>query len=325
MSDFKEARESKGLTMVEVTDILRIGQNYIEAIEDERYEALPERVYAVGFIKSYAEFLGLDVHEAIAEYNREVGEESHCKEKEQTSISFRKKRKFDFFKNYRKRFQSLKISNISVCNIAYAAIILTLVAVIVDVWRAEVVEDFIDKERVFNMKLVTYPDPILSQTCTDVVIGDPLVKDALQKMSEKLYEWDGAGLAAPQVGIAKKMVVIDVRDEEGNPSTVYKMVNPKIVWKSDEMAEAYEGCLSLPFLREIVKRHESVSVEYLDENFVPQKISKATGVLSRCIQHELDHLQGKLYIDRLSRLKRSRALEEYKKLQQQAAEENAEK
>ncbi len=172
------------------------------------------------------------------------------------------------------------------------------------------------------MELVTYPNPILSKKCEDVAIGDTSVKDILNQMAEKLYEWNGAGLAAPQVGITKKLVVIDIRDE---PPTLYKMINPKITWKSKELVESNEGCLSIPFVRENVIRHESVTVEYLDENFQPQKITEATGFLACCLQHELDHLQGKLYIDRLSRLKRSRAIQKSQKLQQQAAEENASK
>ncbi|MDR2157694.1 MAG: peptide deformylase [Holosporaceae bacterium] len=161
------------------------------------------------------------------------------------------------------------------------------------------------------MKLLTYPNPILSQKCSDVEEGDPEACSILEEMSKKLYEWEGAGLAAPQIGILKKIVVIDVREE---PQRLYKLINPKIVQKSEEMVESREGCLSLPLLREVVLRSQSVTVEYLDEKFIKRTI-QATGFLSFCLQHELDHLDGVLYIDRLSRLKKSSAIRKFKKLQ----------
>ena len=147
-----------------------------------------------------------------------------------------------------------------------------------------------------DMQLKIYPDPVLSQRCEAVSPFDSDVRDILNQMSDRLYEWDGAGLAAPQVGILKRMVVIDVRDE---PGVLYKMVNPHITWRSEEMSETGEGCLSLPNVGAIVKRHARVVVEYLDENFKQHKL-EADGLLARCIQHELDHLDGKMYIDRLS-------------------------
>ena len=167
------------------------------------------------------------------------------------------------------------------------------------------------------MELKIYPNPILAQKCADVEIGDISVLPILEEMSKKLYEWEGAGLAAPQVGVLKKLVVIDIRSE---PATLYKMINPKIVWKSEELIESREGCLSLPKLRETVVRHEKVCVEYLDKNFEKQVI-EGEGFLSCCLQHEIDHLSGKLYIDHLSRLKKSRFLSKFKKLQKEMKEE----
>jgi peptide deformylase len=163
------------------------------------------------------------------------------------------------------------------------------------------------------MELFKYPDPVLSKKCADVEIGDPEVLKILDEMSEKLYEWNGAGLAAPQVGVLKKIVVVDIRDD---PPRLYKTVNPKIIWRSEELVESNEGCLSLPLLRETVVRHESIIVEYLDENFEKQEV-RADGFLSCCFQHELDHLDGLLYIDRLSKLKRSRAIKKFDKLQEE--------
>lgn len=160
------------------------------------------------------------------------------------------------------------------------------------------------------MELKIYPDPILSQKCLDIFPGDTEALDILEEMSKKLYEWNGAGLAAPQVGILKKIVVIDIRDD---PPTLYKMINPKIIWRSDELVDSKEGCLSLPKLRETVVRHERVKVEYFDENF-EKKTLEGNDFLSFCLQHELDHLEGRLYIDRLSRLKKNRAIAKFKKL-----------
>lgn len=167
------------------------------------------------------------------------------------------------------------------------------------------------------MELKIFPDPVLAKKCEDVEIGDTSVLSILDEMSKKLYEWEGAGLAAPQIGVLKKLVVIDIRDE---PATLYKMINPKIVWKSEDLVESKEGCLSLPGLRETVVRHEKVRVEYFDENFKKETI-EGEGFLACCLQHEIDHLSGKLYIDHLSRLKKSRFVSKFRKLQREKAEE----
>lgn len=167
------------------------------------------------------------------------------------------------------------------------------------------------------MELKIYPDPVLAKECADVEMGDAGVLPILEEMSKKLYEWNGAGLAAPQVGVLKKLVVIDIREE---PATLYKMINPKIVWASEEMIDSKEGCLSLPGLRDTVIRHEKVRVEYFDENFEKQTI-EGEEFLACCLQHEIDHLSGKLYIDHLSRLKKSRFLSKFRKLQKEAKEE----
>ncbi|GHU20592.1 peptide deformylase 2 [Alphaproteobacteria bacterium] len=171
------------------------------------------------------------------------------------------------------------------------------------------------------MELVIYPNAVLSKKCKEVEIGDMETVALFEGMFTILYEFDGAGLVAPQIGISKKIVAIDLRNERD----IYKMINPKIVWKSDELMESTEGCLSIPMLRDTVIRHAKVSVEYLDENFQKCFINEAEGYLAVCLQHELDHLDGKVYIDRLSRLKRSKAIKRYKKLLehgQLASEEN---
>jgi peptide deformylase len=150
-----------------------------------------------------------------------------------------------------------------------------------------------------------------------VEADDPTIKDLVVQMLEKLYELNGAGLAAPQVGISKRVVVVDIRQE---PKTVYVMVNPRILRTSDEMVESDEGCLSLPLLRATIMRYSYITVEYLDENFERHEV-EADGFLSCCLQHELDHLDGIVYIDHLSRWKRSKAIREFKRLQKEAKED----
>ncbi len=166
------------------------------------------------------------------------------------------------------------------------------------------------------MNLRVFPDPILAKKCEDVEIGDTSVISILDEMLDKLHELVGAGLAAPQVGILKKLVVIDIPDY----SDVYKMINPKIIWRSEEMTESKEGCLSLPGMRDTVWRHERVKVEYYDTDFNKQ-IVEGEEFLAYCFQHELDHLEGTLYIDHLSRLKRNRFISKYKKLMESENEQ----
>lgn len=171
-----------------------------------------------------------------------------------------------------------------------------------------------------KMEVLKYGNPILKKKCKPVEVGDKEAVKLLEQMLQKMYESEGVGLAAPQVGVSKRMLVIDVRQE---PAKVYKIINPKIVWQSEETVEFQEGCLSLPGVFEKVKRPASVSVEYLDETFKPCFIEKVTGVLAVCLQHEIDHLDGKLYIDRLSRFKKARVISRYKKLHEQNPTENS--
>ncbi len=211
------------------------------------------------------------------------------------------------------------------CNLLSAALLCCYVVgtcSATDVKRVELLANSDVKEKIKkenSMELRIYPDPVLLNKCAEVEIGDPTVKEILNEMADKLYKWNGVGLAAPQVGILKKIVVIDVRDE---PPTLYKMINPKIVWYSaDSLVESKEGCLSLPGLSETVLRYEKVKVEYLDENFNKCEL-EAEGLLSFCLQHELDHLEGKLYIDHLSQSKRDSFLDKFIKLQASKPEEN---
>jgi peptide deformylase len=168
-----------------------------------------------------------------------------------------------------------------------------------------------------KMEVKIYPDPILSKECAEVAVGDMDAVNILEKMFPLLYKYEAGGFAAPQFGILKRLVVIDTRERSEHSATKLKMINPRVIWRSENMVESLEGCISIPVLRETVIRHESVSVEYLNERFEKCIIEKATEYLAMCLQHEIDHLDGKLYIDKLSRLKRARAVRKFQKSQEE--------
>lgn len=160
-------------------------------------------------------------------------------------------------------------------------------------------------------KIVMYPSKILSKKCSKVKIGDTNVLKVLDEMYDAMYISNGVGLAGPQYGISKRIVVVDIRDE---PQKVYKMINPEITWRSEELVHSDEGCLSLPGVHGIVVRNFSVSVTYYDENYNLRKVENAEPPLSVCFQHEIDHLDGILYIDRMDEEERVNVLREYQKL-----------
>ncbi len=155
-----------------------------------------------------------------------------------------------------------------------------------------------------KLELKIYPDPILSKKCAEVKIGDMDAVDLLEQMLVQMHTSEkGTGLSAPQIGILKRVVVLDIPEnpmDSQSTSTVYKMINPTIVWKSEEFISSPEGCFSVPGIGAIIMRHASVTVEYLDESFKKCRIEKAAGLLAACIQHEIDHLDGVLYINRLN-------------------------
>ena len=136
----------------------------------------------------------------------------------------------------------------------------------------------------------TIGDPILTKAAKPVREMTPRVKELISDMFDTLHEASGVGLAGPQVGVLKQIVVIEV--EEEHP---YVLINPKITKEEGEQT-GYEGCLSVPGKSGVVKRPEHVIAEALDENMKPYTID-AEGLLARCICHELDHLKGELYVD----------------------------
>jgi peptide deformylase len=139
---------------------------------------------------------------------------------------------------------------------------------------------------------------------------DRLIED----MFETMYDAQGIGLAAPQIGISKRLIVVDVNEEGSEP---FAMLNPRIVESGSRTEKGDEGCLSIPGISAPVERPESVVVEGLDRQGKPVRM-EASGMLARCLQHEIDHLDGVLFIDRIGPLKRNMLLKKYRK--QQAAE-----
>ena len=165
------------------------------------------------------------------------------------------------------------------------------------------------------LKLHTYPDPILAEKCDKVEKVTDETRRILDDMLETMYADKGVGLAAPQVGIKKRIIVIDDKvgeDGQPGPHPLY-FINPEIIEKSAETIFFNEGCLSVPGQCAEVERHARIKVKYLDYNG-KEKILEAEDYLAVIIQHETDHLDGILYIDHLSRLKRNIII---KKLQKQ--------
>lgn len=169
------------------------------------------------------------------------------------------------------------------------------------------------------LKLYEYPDAVLKQKSQRVEKVDAEVQKILDDMLETMYASAGVGLAAPQVGLLKRIVVIDVEQEEDGDD--YKagrplfLINPEIVWRSEDKVCGEEGCLSVPKQRAEVERYAKVRVKYTDYNGQEQEI-EGDGLLAVCLQHEIDHLDGILYIDRISSLKRQMLLKKLNKLRE---------
>jgi len=162
------------------------------------------------------------------------------------------------------------------------------------------------------LEILTYPDNFLRQPTWDVETIDDEVHEIIQNMAETMYQAPGVGLAAIQAGIDKSIIVYD--PEADVDKREYKvLINPKIVSSEGETVSENEGCLSVPDFRSDVKRAETVMVEGLDRNGKAVRIN-ANGLLSVILQHEIDHLNGILFIDRISPLKR----ELYKKKRKKA-------
>ena len=154
-------------------------------------------------------------------------------------------------------------------------------------------------------KIITEPNKILRQKSIAVEKVDKNIQRLMDDMLETLYAAPGIGLAAIQVGVAKRVIVIDTsRGREKEPKNPMYFVNPEIFWKSEEKNIYEEGCLSVPNQFAEIDRPKQCHLKYLDYNGNPKEI-KAEGLLASCIQHEIDHLEGILFIDYLSKLKKS--------------------
>ena len=167
------------------------------------------------------------------------------------------------------------------------------------------------------LDILVEPDPRLHQVANPVETVDAGILKTLDDMVETMYASQGIGLAATQVGILKRMIVVDVDwDPEKGVSSrkPLKLINPEILWKAEEEAVLKEGCLSVPGQYADVIRPAGVKVKYLDIEGNPQEI-EASGILSACLQHEIDHLNGIVFLQHLSALRREMLMKKLLKVQ----------
>jgi peptide deformylase len=159
--------------------------------------------------------------------------------------------------------------------------------------------------------ILTAPDPRLKAVSAAVDSVDAATRRLIDDMIDSMYEADGIGLAAVQIGLPLRVIVMDLDQKDGkkNPRA---FVNPVITWRSEEVATFEEGCLSVPEIWEDVERAARIKAEFLDRDGNMQLL-EAEGLLATCLQHEMDHLEGVLFIDHLSKLKRSIALRKLQK------------
>jgi peptide deformylase len=159
--------------------------------------------------------------------------------------------------------------------------------------------------------ILVVPDPLLKQVSTPVDQVDDALRGLMDDMLETMYDAPGIGLAAIQIGVPKRVIVMDLA-REGEDKAPRFFVNPEITWASDETAPYEEGCLSVPEIYDEVERPARVKLRYLDYHGKAVE-EDAEGLFAVCIQHEMDHLEGVLFIDHLSRLKRERAVKKVAK------------
>jgi peptide deformylase len=154
-----------------------------------------------------------------------------------------------------------------------------------------------------KLDIIIAPDPRLKLKCKPVAKVDAKVARLMDDMLATMYAAPGIGLAAPQVGVTQRIIVLDVAREDEKPAPL-KMANPELVWVSDEDVTYNEGCLSLPEHYADVARPKAIRVRYLDHQNEIRELA-AEGLLATCIQHEMDHLDGILFVDHITALKRN--------------------
>jgi peptide deformylase len=162
------------------------------------------------------------------------------------------------------------------------------------------------------LDIITIPDPILRKVAHPVERVDAELRRLADDMLETMYDAPGVGLAAPQVGVSRRLVVIDASDKDEEPRKPLVMINPEILTLSGERKIYEEGCLSIPDVKIEIERPAGLTARYLDREGQMQELA-AEGLLATVIQHEVDHLDGKLIIDFLSRLKRDMIIRKFKK------------
>ncbi len=171
-----------------------------------------------------------------------------------------------------------------------------------------------------KLKVLEHPHPILKKKAQRVEKVDDEIRKLLDDMLETMYD-GGVGLAAPQVGVSKRIIVVDAyQSEEGGKGKPMYFVNPEIIWNSEEKVLFCEGCLSIPGQSAEVERFEKIRIRYQDYNGQEKELL-ADDFLAIVLQHEIDHLDGILYIDRISRLKRNILLKKLEKARKEDLEE----
>jgi peptide deformylase len=167
------------------------------------------------------------------------------------------------------------------------------------------------------LKIHTFPDPVLREKARPVAAFDAELRRLARDMAETMYAAPGVGLAANQVGVLKQLIVIDTREENGPTTGLLALVNPRVVASEGEVLFE-EGCLSLPDERAEVERFEWVKVEAQDLEGAPVTIA-GSGLLAIVLQHEIDHLNGILFMDHLSPIRRAAVKKRLRKLKEEAA------
>jgi len=168
------------------------------------------------------------------------------------------------------------------------------------------------------LPILVAPHPILKRKADPVESVDQALIDLIKDMFETMYDDEGIGLAAPQIGVSKRLLVLDTEQssdkERGNPIA---FINPEIIWESEELRVYNEGCLSLPGMAAEIERPDKIRIKYIDTSNKEQEID-ADGLLATCLQHEIDHLNGVLFVDHLSSIKRNIIMRKLKKTQKEA-------
>lgn len=162
-----------------------------------------------------------------------------------------------------------------------------------------------------KLEIIKIPDPVLREKSAPIETVDDDLRRLMDDMLETMYDAPGVGLAAVQVGIPKRLIVLDVNGDEDNRQPIV-MANPEIIRLGDELRTHEEGCLSIPDVHVEIERPGDLTVRYVDRDGKEQELD-ADGLLATAIQHEVDHLEGKLIIDFLSRLRRDMVIRKFRK------------